>query len=59
MNRRILLKSLAMVAVFPLIPACLRENVIGVAPNPVTPLNKSHEAWRGLLSPKAYNSNYR
>ena len=54
MKRRILLQSLAMVAVFPLIPACFRAQVIGEASSPITPLNKPHEAWRGLVSPKAY-----
>ncbi len=54
MKRRTLLKSLAMVTVFPLIPACFRENVIGDTPNPITPLNKPHETWRGLVSSKAY-----
>ncbi|MEQ1815447.1 MAG: peptide-methionine (R)-S-oxide reductase MsrB [Nitrosomonas sp.] len=54
MKRRILLQSLAVAAVFPLIPACFRAQVIGEASSPITPLNKPHEAWRGLVSPKAY-----
>ncbi len=37
MKRRTLLQSLAVVAVFPLIPACFRENVIGDAASPITP----------------------
>lgn len=54
MKRRTLLQSLAVVAVFPLIPACFRENVIGDAASPITPLNKPYKEWRELVSPRAY-----
>ena len=37
MKRRTLLQALAMVAVFPLIPACLRAQVVGKASIPITP----------------------
>jgi peptide-methionine (R)-S-oxide reductase len=54
MKRRTLLQTLAMAAVFPLIPTCFRENVIGDATHPITPLNKPHQEWRGLISTRAY-----
>ena len=54
MNRRTVLKTLAVATVFPLIPVCLRSQVIGEATSPVIPLNKPHAEWRGLVSSRAY-----
>ena len=54
MNRRAVLKTLAVAAAFPLIPVCLRPQVIGEAADPFIPLNKPHAEWRGLVSSRAY-----
>ncbi|MDP1559052.1 MAG: peptide-methionine (R)-S-oxide reductase MsrB [Nitrosomonas sp.] len=54
MKRRTLLQSLTTLAVLPLISACSREQVIGEVSSPIVPLNKPHEAWRELVSPRAY-----
>jgi peptide-methionine (R)-S-oxide reductase len=56
MNRRVALRNLAMLAAFPLISACSRGKNLADTPRPITvkPLNKPHEAWRGLVSPAAY-----
>jgi len=54
MKRRTVLQALAVATVFPLISACLRSPVVGKADSPITPLNKPHEEWRKLLSPRAY-----
>ena len=54
MKRRTLLQALAVAAVFPLIPACFRAQVVGEAAHPITPLNKTRKEWRELLSARAY-----
>ncbi len=54
MKRRIVLHALAVAAIFPLLPACLRASIVGSAANPITPLNKPQAAWRELVSPRAY-----
>lgn len=54
MKRRAFLQTLTMVIVLPLIPACWRIPVVGEAANPIIPLKKSEQAWRELLSPRAY-----
>jgi peptide-methionine (R)-S-oxide reductase len=54
MKRRTVLQALAAAAVIPLVPACLRTAAVGEAVSLITPLNKPHEEWRTLLSPRAY-----
>ena len=54
MKRRTVLQTLAVTALLPLIPACLRTPEVGEAANPIMPLNKPLEEWRKLLSPRAY-----
>ncbi len=54
MKRRTVLKALVVAAALPLIPACLRDSVVGEAVSPISPLNKPHAEWRKLLSPRAY-----
>ncbi|MFO7579077.1 MULTISPECIES: peptide-methionine (R)-S-oxide reductase MsrB [Nitrosomonas] len=54
MKRRTLLRTLAVAGMMPLLPGCLRAQVVGEAASPITPLDKPREAWRALLSPRAY-----
>ncbi len=61
MNRRTLLQSLITLAALPLLPACSRTVHPAVAATAaaassagVVPLNKPAEAWRGEVSPAAY-----
>jgi peptide-methionine (R)-S-oxide reductase len=56
MNRRAVLRDLAMLAAFPLISACSRGKNLSGASGPITvkPLNKPHEEWRSQISPAAY-----
>lgn len=53
MKRRTLLRSLSAITVLPVLPACTNQ-VIGKATQPIIPLNKSHNEWRQLVSPRAY-----
>ncbi len=53
MKRRTVMRSFTTMMLLPLIPACSSQ-VVGKAANPITPLNKSHDEWRKLLSPRAY-----
>lgn len=61
MNRRTLLQSLITLAALPLLPACSRANAPVVAATAaaaggtvVVPLKKPAAAWRGEVSPAAY-----
>lgn len=54
MKRRVLLKTIAMVTVLPLIPGCWHTYADDEAISPIKHLQKSHEEWQKLLSPKAY-----
>ncbi len=54
MKRRVLLKSLTVLAISPLIAACSRGQAIASTSSTIVPLNKPHEAWREFLSPEAY-----
>ena len=54
MKRRVLLKSLTVLAILPLLAACSRGQAIARTSSTIVPLNKPREAWREFLSPEAY-----
>ena len=55
MNRRIFLQRMSVLAALPAVSLMwpLRLAATGINPA-IVPLNKSHEAWRGLVAPDAY-----
>jgi len=57
MKRRVFLQGLSVAASFPLFSFFLYDQAIVNAAHSasITPLNKSHEAWRELLSPEAFH----
>lgn len=56
MKRRVFLQGFSVAATFPLFPFFLNEQAIAgtIYTMAITPLNKSVEAWRKLLSPEAF-----
>lgn len=62
MKRRTVLEGFIALVTLPLVSSCSRElvaekqgsNTIKIDPITVTPLEKSREEWRALLSPEAY-----
>lgn len=56
MKRRMFLQGLSVAASFPLFSLFLNEQAIASTAYsmPITPLKKSHDAWRKLLSSKAF-----
>ena len=54
MNRRTLLHRFSVLALAPLLPACSRAAAPPASTPSVTPLQKSAEEWRALVSPAAY-----